>query len=219
VDEQGIFVERYFLEDGGPYEILLQCTLVGLDASDSHGLRNHHLSNYHLFPALFKNRRNFMTALMKAVKNNDVALVKELIKQDVNVNELDANQDAPLIMAAYKGYTDIVKLLLEAGADVAVVDPGMKATALHAAAYAGNAEAAKLLLEYKIDMDKQGPYNGYTALHDAVWQNNVDTAKILIEAGANLHIKSNTGETALDLAKSRNYEKIVALIEQKIASA
>jgi hypothetical protein len=160
-----------------------------------------------------------MTALMKAVKNNDVALVKELIKQDVNVNELDANQDAPLIMAAYNGYTDIVKLLLEAGADVTVVDPGMKATALHAAAYAGNAEAAKLLLEYEIDMDKQGPYNGYTALHDAVWQNNVETAKILIEAGANLHIKSNSGETALDLAKSRNYEKIVALIEQKIASA
>jgi uncharacterized protein len=160
-----------------------------------------------------------MTVLMKAVKNNDVALVKELIKQDVNVNELDANQDAPLIMAAYKGYTDIVKLLLEAGADVAVVDPGMKATAPHAAAYAGNAEAAQLLIEYKIDMDKQGPYNGYTALHDAVWQNNVETAKILIEAGANLHIKSNTGETALDLAKSRNYEKIVALIEQKIASA
>ena len=160
-----------------------------------------------------------MTALMKAVKNNEVALVRELIKQGVNINELDANQDAPLIMAAYKGYTDIVKLLLEAGADAAVVDPGMKATALHAAAYAGNAEAAKLLIEYKIDMDKQGPYNGYTALHDAVWQNNVETAKILIEAGANLNIKSNSGETALDLAKSRNYEKIVAVIEQKIASA
>jgi len=160
-----------------------------------------------------------MTALMKAVKNNEVALVRELIKQGVNINELDTNQDAPLIMAAYKGYTGIVKLLLEAGADVAVVDPGMKATALHAAAYAGNAEAAKLLLEYKIDIDKQGPYNGYTALHDAVWQNNVETAKILIEAGANLNIKSNSGETALDLAKSRNYEKIVAVIEQKIASA
>ena len=160
-----------------------------------------------------------MTALMKAVKNNEVALVRELIKQGVNINELDTNQDAPLIMAAYKGYTGIVKLLLEAGADVAVVDPGMKATALHAAAYAGNAEAAKLLLESKIDIDKQGPYNGYTALHDAVWQNNVETAKILIEAGANLNIKSNSGETALDLAKSRNYEKIVAVIEQKIASA
>ena len=160
-----------------------------------------------------------MTALMKAVKDNDIALVSELIKQGVDVNELDANQDAPLIIAAYKGYTEIVKLLLEAGADVSVVDPGMKATALHAAAYAGNAEAAKLLIEYKIDMDKQGPYNGYTALHDAVWQNNIETVKVLIEPGANLNIKSNTGKTPLEFAKSRNHREIVALIEQKIATA
>ena len=67
-------------------------------------------------------------------------------------------------MAAYKGRTEIVKLLLEAGADVTAVDPGMKLTALHAAAYAGHADAARLLIEYHIDIDKQGPYNGYTAL-------------------------------------------------------
>lgn len=157
-----------------------------------------------------------MTALMKAVKNNDIALVRKLIKEGNNVNELDANQDAPLIIAAYKGYTEVVKMLLEAGADVSVVDPGMKATALHAAAYAGNAEAAKLLIEYKIDIDKQGPYNGYTALHDAVWQNNVETAKILIEAGANLKIKSNTGQTPLEFARSGNHKEIIALIERKI---
>jgi ankyrin repeat protein len=157
-----------------------------------------------------------MTVLMKAVKNNDIALVRELVNQGINVNELDVNRDVPLIIAAYKGYTEIVKLLLKAGADVSVVDPGMKATALHAAAYAGNAEVAKLLIEYKIDVNKQGPYNGYTALHDAVWQNNIETAQILIEAGANLNMKSHTGETPLEFAKSRNHREIMALIEQKM---
>jgi uncharacterized protein len=157
-----------------------------------------------------------MTVLMNAVKNNDIALVRELINQGINVNESDVNKDAPLIIAAYKGYTEIVKLLLKAGADVSVVDPGMKATALHAAAYAGNAEVAKLLIEYKIDVNKQGPYNGYTALHDAVWQNNIETAQILIEAGANLNMKSHTGETPLEFAKSRNHREIMALIEQKM---
>ena len=157
-----------------------------------------------------------MTVLMNAVKNNDIALVRELINRGINVNELDVNKDAPLIIAAYKGYTEIVKLLLKAGADVSVVDPGMKATALHAAAYAGNAEVAKLLIEYKIDVNKQGPYNGYTALHDAVWQNNIETAQILIEAGANLNMKSHTGETPLEFAKSRNHSEIMALIEQKM---
>jgi ankyrin repeat protein len=158
-----------------------------------------------------------MTALMKAVQHNNAASVRELIAQGVNVNELDENRDAPLIMAAYKGYTDIVKLLLEAGADVTAVDPGMKATALHAAAYAGHAAAARLLIEYGIEIDKQGPYNGYTALHDAVWQNNVEVAEVLIHAGANLDITSHSGETPLAFAKNKKHHVIVALIEQKIA--
>ncbi len=158
-----------------------------------------------------------MTALMRAVQNNDVAEVKRLIGQGVNVNELDANQDAPLVMAAYEGHTDIVKLLLEAGADVKAVDPSMKATALHAAAYAGRTEAARLLIQHHIDINKQGPKNGYTALHDAIWQNNIETARVLIEAGANLNLKAHSGETPLDFAKSRNRKEIVVMIERKLA--
>jgi uncharacterized protein len=157
-----------------------------------------------------------MTALMTAITRDDIHAVESLIQKGANVNELDANQDAPLVIAAYKGYTEIVEKLLEAGADITAVDPGMKATALHAAAYAGRTEAAKVLIAYKIDIDKQGPYNGYTALHDAIWQNNIETAQVIIEAGANLEIKSKDGQTALDLAKARDRKQIVALIEQKI---
>ncbi len=160
-----------------------------------------------------------MTALMKAVQNNDVDGVKKLIAQGVNVSELDANQDAPLVMAAYQGHTEIVRLLLEAGADITAVDPGMKATALHAAAYAGRTEAARLLIEHHIDINKQGPVNGYTALHDAIWQNNIETAKVLIEAGANLNLKSHSGETPLDFARSKNRHEITTMIERKLAAS
>lgn len=156
-----------------------------------------------------------MTALMNAVNKNDAAQVKQLIEQGVNVNEVDARGDAPLVIAAYKGYAEITRLLLEAGADVGALDPGMKATALHAAAYAGHANTAALLVEYGIDIDKQGPFNGYTALHDAIWQNNVEVAKVLIDAGANLNLKSHSGETPLDFAKSKHAKEIIAMIEAK----
>lgn len=155
-----------------------------------------------------------MTALMKAVKGNDVAAAKRLVAAGADVDETDANGDAPLIIAAYRGHTEIVALLLAAGADVTVVDPGMRATALHAAAYAGHADAAKLLIEYGIDLDKKGPYNGYTALHDAVWQNRIETARVLIEAGADTTITSNAGETPLDFARSRGHREIAALLER-----
>ena len=160
-------------------------------------------------------RRIEMTALMTAINHNDILTVQNLIQKGVDVNELDDHQDAPLVMAAYKGHTEIVEKLLEAGADVTAVDPEMKATALHAAAYAGRTEAARVLIRYKIDIDKQGPYNGYTALHDAIWQNNIETARVLIDAGARLDIKSKDGQTALDLAKARGRKEIAALIEQK----
>ncbi|GAB4216028.1 MAG: hypothetical protein OHK0012_17440 [Synechococcales cyanobacterium] len=157
-----------------------------------------------------------MTALMKAVKSNDVTRVKTLLQQGVDVNTPDSSGDYPMLMAAYEGHTEILKLLLEAGADVSVVDPGMKATALHAAAYAGRTESAKLLIEYHIDLDKQGPYNGYTALHDAIWQNNVATAQVLIEAGANLTLTSRDGQTPLESARAKKRGEIIALIEKKL---
>jgi ankyrin repeat protein len=158
-----------------------------------------------------------MTALMRAVQNDDAARVKTLIADGANVDELDPNGDAPLVMAAYLGHTEIVRLLLEAGADVRAVDPGMKATALHAAAYAGRTDAARLLIQHGIDIDKQGPRNGYTALHDAIWQNNIETARVIIDAGANLTLASHTGETPLDFARAKHRKEIVAMIEQRQA--
>lgn len=158
-----------------------------------------------------------MTALMTAINRNNLPLVEELIQAGADVNELDGNQDAPLVMASYKGYDKIVKALLEAGADVTAVDPGMKATALHAAAYAGRTEAAKLLIEHNIDINKQGPYNGYTALHDAIWQDNIDIVKVLLAANANLSLLSHDGQSPLELAKAKKRKEIVALIQSKLS--
>ena len=158
-------------------------------------------------------------SLMQAVKADDVAQVRRLIAAGVDVDATDASGDVPLIMAAYLGHTEITGLLLDAGADVTAVDPGMKATALHAAAYAGRTDPARLLIEHGIDVNAQGPYNGYTALHDAIWQNNVDTARVIVEAGADLTLRNHEGQTPLEMAKARGRKQIVAIIEQRPAGA
>lgn len=159
-----------------------------------------------------------MTTLMHAINHNDLSQVRRLIAEGIDVNALDANGDAPLVMAAYRGNPEIVRLLLEAGADVTAVDPGMRATALHAAAYAGNTEVAKLLVQFKVDIDKQGPVNGYTALHDAIWQGHLETVRALIDLGANLTLRSLQDETPLAFAQSKHHSAIAELIAQKLTA-
>ena len=153
-----------------------------------------------------------MTALMQAVKANRLDTVAHLLASGAPVNEADSGGDWPVIMAAYLGHTAVLEALLNAGADLSVLDPGMKATALHAAAYAGRSEAAQLLIAHGIAINQQGPYNGYTALHDAVWQNNLKTAQVILAGGADPSIRSNKGQTPLELAQANHFHDLIALL-------
>ena len=81
---------------------------------------------------------------VEAVEANDLNAVEKLLVNGTNVNEKDpSSRNYPVIIAAFKGHDQILERLLEAGADLTVLDPGMEATALHAAAYAGRARAAQ----------------------------------------------------------------------------
>lgn len=85
-----------------------------------------------------------MLNLMAAVEANDLNAVEKLLVNGTNVNEKDSSsRNYPVTIAAFKGHDQILERLLEAGADLTVLDPGMEATALHAAAYAGRARAAQ----------------------------------------------------------------------------
>ena len=56
------------------------------------------------------------TALFKAISYGRIAAVENLLENGVNVNVKTVSGITPLIMAATKGYADIVKLLLDHGA-------------------------------------------------------------------------------------------------------
>lgn len=158
-----------------------------------------------------------MSSLMAAVKANDRALVDRLLAEGASADAADAAGDRPLIMAAYLGHTEVLERLLAAGADLTVLDPGMRATALHAAAYAGRTEAAAVLIDHGIAINQQGPVNGYTALHDAVWQNHLATARVILAGGADASIRAKDGQTALDLARAKGHQALVSLLEAVVA--
>lgn len=160
-------------------------------------------------------------AVIKAIKTNQIQELKKLLDQGYSLNERIpsiGNYDddyTALGIAARDGQDHIVKLLLDYGADITLLNGIMGATPAHEAAYAGYPEVIKTLMDYKnedsgkvMDINAQGGYNGMTALHDAVWQNNFEAVKALVRAGAALTLISHSGLTPRKLAELYQFNDI-----------
>ena len=130
-------------------------------------------------------------SLHYVILHNDIRVVKSLLKQPmVNINYTGGGNFAmtPLILTCYKGYKNIVKLLLQQ--DNIDVNIRIK------------------------DLYNLGVCGGKTALHVAIENKKFKCAKLLIESfRCDLSIKNESGETARDLAVSSGLTKIVVMID------
>jgi ankyrin repeat protein len=153
-----------------------------------------------------------------AVRDGDAPKVAELIASGADVNRIAPDGNTPLLDAAIAGHADVVRVLLEAGADPRIVDQrNMKATPAHKAGYMGHADVARALVaDPRLELDAQGPFNGYTALHDAIWHGHVETAQVYIAAGARLDLRALDGRTPLDMARDYGYPDIVDLLQRTL---
>ncbi|MVN88233.1 hypothetical protein GO986_15910 [Deinococcus sp. HMF7620] len=165
--------------------------------------------------------------LMAAVKVGDLDEVERLIAAGGSVNgrapivgRLDDDY-TPLGVAAREGHTDIVRVLLNAGADPRRVTGLMRGTPVHEASYMGHADVIRALMEQRgqvgtpaPELDAQGAYNGLTALHDAVWHGHLEAARVLVEAGARLNLKTHTGLTPRELALLYGYDDLVRFLAE-----
>ena len=75
----------------------------------------------------------YETPLHRAVIANNVAIVERSVSTQVDVNVCDENGWTALHFTALEGYSDIVKVLLEAKADVKMRNLDERSTTLHLA--------------------------------------------------------------------------------------
>ena len=136
-----------------------------------------------------------------AAKSGHVDSVKGFVKCDSNDNctDHDYNRNTPLTYAAIKGHVEVVRVLLEGGANVDRAN-GNESTALHLAAYKGHLDVCRLLLDWGANVDRLNKWQ-YTALHYAAWEGHLSVVKLLVERGADVSVKDERGQTASDWAR------------------
>ncbi|MBR5904541.1 MAG: ankyrin repeat domain-containing protein [Alphaproteobacteria bacterium] len=150
-----------------------------------------------------------ITPLHDAIFENNIDVVRVLIKHGANVNSNTSpdivdqiykefeelpypnKADTPLHWAAGKDNCEFAKILIENGADVNLVDARGQ-TPLH---QVYNVETAQLLIDHGADVNAIDS-NGWTPLFYAP---DVNIAKILVENGADISIKDKYGWPALDM--------------------
>ncbi len=108
--------------------------------------------------------------------------------------------DNPLLDAARRGEVEVVRSLLDGGADVNAAR-GDGLTALHAAAERGHLDVVKLLISAGAELDAGTRIGRYTPLHLAGRGGHGRVVGALVEAGADVNATtSNTGVTPVHLA-------------------
>jgi uncharacterized protein len=158
---------------------------------------------------------------MRAVSTNKIDKVKQMLLSDTNI-DIDKFKDkhgTPVLMlAARKGFAQIVTLLLEHGADVNLSTPNGN-TALMFASEKGLSEIVQILITKSINIRINAQTaHGLTALMFAASnKNGLDTCKILISAGAKANIIANNFDvtkTAIDMAKEKENIDIVHFLQR-----
>ena len=170
------------------------------------------LSRYPNVVGINLQNENGGTILKEASKFGDKVMVELLIKNGAKPDLPDIDDYTALIWAAKQGHTEVVKLLIEAGADLNLLAEKGTYTALVWAAFRGHAEVVKLLIIAGADPDIQDEKGAYTALIWAAFRGHTEVVRLLIIAGAKLDQPNNDGFTALHLATEQGHTEVVRLL-------
>ena len=193
-------------------------------------------------PALIKARtKNGTTPVLLAVYARHPEIAESLLASGIEPNIFEAAatgrvervQDLikknPELVKAYSpdgwsalhlsfGNLEIVKLLLDSGADInAVSKNGFSATPLQGAAAFKAMELARLLIARGANVNCRGE-EGVSPLHEAAGSGQIELAKLLLDHGANLNAKDDHGKTPLTIALEYKQTEMASFLREHKAT-
>jgi hypothetical protein len=153
--------------------------------------------------------------LFIAVKEGSLKAAEALIAWPrTNVEWRSPKDESPLMIAAFKGQTEIVRKLIARDADVNKTGW----TPLHYAATGGHLDVMQILLDENAYIDAESP-NKSTPLMMAAKYATPAAVKLLLEAGADPRLRNELGLNAIDFAQQGNRRDSAEAIAAAIRAA
>lgn len=154
--------------------------------------------------------------LLQAAFDDDYNKLQKALDEGADIDaKMSYSEETALHLACRFSHSQIVKLLLEQGADIAARDNDQW-TPLYAATCWGNADIADILLSHSIlpEIDAQTS-SGRTPLMEALFDNNTKMVDTFLRQDASINISDSHNSTPLTLACEASTADIVLTLLQK----
>lgn len=157
--------------------------------------------------------KEFHTPFRYAFGKHNTPMVEFFLKEGLQPDQFIGEKNlTALYFSAQEGFTDLVKILLEAGADPNLADEEGQ-TPVCIAAYMGRFEATEELVRAGAKLDDPA-FETNTPLMHAYSHKHLDVFKLLLESGADPNWRLNNERTALHFAvHNRNEDYLLPLLE------
>lgn len=171
---------------------------------------------------LIRERRDDLT-IFEAAALGDAARARRLLDADpAQARAFDEQGGTALHLAAFFGHADVVRLLLDAGAEVNTMSrvelPNIpRNMPLHAALAGRRWDVARLLVERGADVNAADSA-GLTPLHHAAFGGSPEMIALLLERGARSDVRDARGQTPLDQAERRGHADAARVLREAAGS-
>lgn len=147
--------------------------------------------------------------LVHSCRKGNLPISKLFIEYGANVNYVSSAYGTPLICAL--PYPELVKLLLNSGADVNGRTISNWTALMYACTMHDSLELVKLLIDKGADINAMTDLKS-TPLAIAIFNQNVESVRVLVEKGADVNCVDYLGRTPLMRARERKSQEIISIL-------
>ncbi|MCL1474215.1 ankyrin repeat domain-containing protein [Argonema antarcticum] len=146
-----------------------------------------------------------VTDLFKAIENAELMAVRELLENEINLEQTDDSGRTPLLLAVDLDNLEIAKVLLNAGADSSCFNEHLMENAI----YRRKLDIVSFLIDAGFNVNLRFQENeDRTALMEAAKIGDINMVKKLVEHGADVNAVSRKNHFALMNAACQGWQEI-----------